>query len=150
MKKNIPNIYNYLQEIAWYFGNRGYDGECCEDLSLVEFMALKAAHENNNLSIQEIGSTINYTKSGATRIIDRLENKGYVKRERSFIDGRVCCVPVTDKGTQVISKIIKKDTNYVEELLHDLEPQVVDNIKTALEILSKSLHRQDRIKSEGL
>ncbi len=150
MNKNIPDIYNFLQEIAWHFGNHGFEGECCEDLSLVEFMALKAAYANNDLSIQEIGSAINFTKSGATRIIDRLENKGYVKRERSSIDGRVCCVPVTDKGTQVISKIIKKDTNYVEELLHDLEPQVVDNIKTALEILLKSLHRQNRIKSEDL
>jgi hypothetical protein len=58
--------------------------------------------------------------------------------------------PVTDKGTQVISKIIKKDTNYVEGLLQDLEPQVVDNIKSALEILIKSLHRQDIIRPEGL
>ena len=150
MNKNIPDIYNFLQEIAWHFGNHGFEGECCEDLSLVEFMALKAAYENNNFSIQEIGGAINFTKSGATRIIDRLENKGYVKRERSLIDGRVCCVPVTDKGTQFISKIIKKDTNYVEELLQDLEPQVVDNIKTALEILVKSLPRQGPIMSEDV
>lgn len=149
MNKNIPDIYNFLQEIAWHFGNHGFEGECCEDLSLVEFMALKAAYDNNDVSIQEIGSAINFTKSGATRIIDRLENKGYIKRERSSIDGRVCCVPVTDKGTQVISRIIKNDTNYVEELLQDLEPQVVDNIKNALEIITRSLHRQDIIRSEG-
>jgi len=147
MNKNISDIYNFLQEIAWHFGNHGFEGQCCEDLSLVEFMALKAAYENDNFSIQEIGSALNFTKSGATRIIDRLENKGYVKRERSLTDGRVCCVPVTDKGTQLISKIIKKDTNYVEELLQDLEPQMVDNIKTTLEILIRSLHRRDIIRS---
>jgi len=147
MNKNISDIYNFLQEIAWHFGNHGFEGQCCEDLSLVEFMALKAAYENDNFSIQEIGSALNFTKSGATRIIDRLENKGYVKRERSLTDGRVCCVPVTDKGTQLISKIIKKDTNYVEELLQDLEPQMVDSIKTTLEILIRSLHRRDIIRS---
>ena len=61
------------KEIAWHIGNHGLNGECRGDLSLVEFMALKIACENKDFSIQEIGSTLNFTKSGATRIIDRLE-----------------------------------------------------------------------------
>lgn len=39
MNKNLPDIYESLQEIAWHFGNHGISGECCGDLSLVEFMA---------------------------------------------------------------------------------------------------------------
>lgn len=150
MKNSFSDIYSLLQELAWHFGDHGINGECCEDLSLVEFMALKAANENDKFSIQDIGSSINFTKSGATRIIDRLETKGYVKRERSLTDGRVCCVPVTDKGAQVISQIIKKNTDYVEDLLQDLDPRAIDNIKTAMEILIKSVHRQDIIKSKSL
>lgn len=150
MKSSFSDIYSLLQELAWHFGDHGINGECCEDLSMAEFMALKAAYENDNFSIQDIGNSINFTKSGATRIIDRLENKGYVKRERSLTDGRVCCVPVTDKGSQVISQIINKNTNNVEELLQGLDPQVIDNIKTTMEILIKSVHRQDIIKSKSL
>ena len=135
MNKNILNIYSLLQELAWHFGSHGFNGECCEDLSLVEFMALKKAYENNNFSIQDIGIALNFTKSGATRIIDRLESKGYISRERSPIDGRVCCVTVTVKGKIVSTKIVKKYTTYLEESLKDLEPQTVDNIKEVLEIL---------------
>jgi len=149
MKNIFSDIYNLLQEIAWHFGDHGINGECCEDLSMVEFMALKAAYENENFSIQDIGSTINFTKSGATRIIDRLETKGYVKRERSLTDGRVCCVLVTDKGSQIISQIIMKNTKYVEELLQDLDPQAIDKIKTAMEVLIKAIHRQDIMNSKG-
>lgn len=145
MNKNISKIYNYLQEIAWHFGNHGFEGECCEDLSLVEFMALKAAYENNNLPIQEIGNAINFTKSGATRIIDRLENKGYVMRERSLIDGRVCCVPVTKKGAEVISKVIEEKTRDLEEMLKDLEPETLDHIKDVLEILLKAVQPKEVI-----
>jgi len=145
MKKNIMDIYNYLQEIAWHFGNHGYDGECCEDLSLVEFMALKAANENSDLSIQEIGSTINFTKSGATRIIDRLENKGYVKRERSSIDGRICCVPITDKGAEIITKVIEKNTRDLGEMLKDLEPEMLEQIKDVLEILLQAVQPRELI-----
>lgn len=145
MNKNISKIYNYLQEIAWHFCNHGFEGECCEDLSLVEFMALKAAYENNNLPIQEIGNAINFTKSGATRIIDRLENKGYVMRERSLIDGRVCCVPVTKKGAEVISKVIEEKTRDLEEMLKDLEPETLDHIKDVLEILLKAVQPKEVI-----
>ena len=147
MKNSISDIYGLLQELAWHFGDHGINGECCEDLSLVEFMALKAAAEQDHISIQEIGSVINFTKSGVTRIIDRLEKKGYVKRERSLTDGRVCCVPVTAKGNRVISKIIKEKTNYIENLLRDSEPQTIDNIQTALEILVEALHQQDSKRS---
>ncbi len=150
MENSFADIHSLLQELAWHFGDHGINGECCEDLSMAEFMALKAAYENCDLSIQDIGNAINFTKSGATRIIDRLETKGYVKRERSSTDGRVCCVPVTDKGSQAISRMIGKNTLYVEELLQDLEPQVIDNIKTALEILIGSVRRQDIINPKGL
>ena len=145
MNKNIPDIYNYLQELAWHFSNHGFEDQCCEDLSLVEFMALKAAYDKNSLPIQEIGNAINFTKSGATRIIDRLENKGYVKRERSLIDGRVCCVPVTGRGAEVISKVIEEKTHDLGEMLKDLEPEMLDHIKDVLEVLLKAMQRKEII-----
>ncbi|MDD2498215.1 MAG: MarR family transcriptional regulator [Desulfitobacteriaceae bacterium] len=142
MNKYIPDIYNLIQELSWRFGSRGLDGECCGDLSLVEYMALKIAWESEELSIQEIGSALNFTKSGASRIIDRLENKGYAVRKRSPVDGRVCCVVLTAKGTETVTKIMKRNTAYVEEMLKDLKPEVVKNVKSALEILVNSVRRQ--------
>ena len=71
MNKNISGVYALIQELSWYFGNQGFNGECCEDLSLVEFMALKKVYEHDNITIQEIGKALNFTKSGASKIIDR-------------------------------------------------------------------------------
>lgn len=147
MDKNVPDIYNFLQEIAWHFGSHGFNGECCEDLSLVEFMALKKVYENNNFSIQEIGNTLNFTKSGATRIIDRLEYKGYVARERSPIDGRVCCAVITNKGTAAITKIVDNYTYYLEDVLKELEPQKVEQIKNTLEMLVNAVQKNEPFNS---
>jgi DNA-binding MarR family transcriptional regulator len=105
-------------------------------------MALKKAYENDNYSIQEIGKALNFTKSGATKIIDRLENKGYVTREHSSIDGRVCCVTVTTKGMEVISKIMEKYAAYFEEMLEDFEPEIVDKVKDVLEMLVNATRKQ--------
>ena len=142
MNKNIPDIYNLIQELSWYFGNQGFNGECCGDLSLAEFMALKKVYENNNITIQEIGNTLNFTKSGASKIIDRIENKGYVTREQSSIDGRVCCVIVTQKGMETIKKIMEKYACYVDGMLKCSEPNTVDDVKDILELLVTSVRKQ--------
>lgn len=135
MNKDITAIYNALQEITWHFGSHGVNGVCCADLSFVEFIALKKIHENNECSIQSIGKTMNFTKSGATRIINRLESKGYVNRENSPIDGRICCVSITDKGIKAILQIAANYTSYLDEVMKDLDQLTIGQIRTSMDIL---------------
>ncbi|MBR0598567.1 MarR family winged helix-turn-helix transcriptional regulator [Sinanaerobacter chloroacetimidivorans] len=136
MDKQILGIYNSLQEIAWDFGSRGMNGECCEDLSFIEFMALKKISENAEISVQEVGNYLNITKSGATKIINRLEQKGYATRKTSPADGRVCCVCITVKGTEVMSRIIGQYINHIEAILRNLEPGTINEIESALRLFS--------------
>lgn len=139
MNKNIPDLYNLIQELSWRFGNHGFNGECCGDLSLVEFMALKKINECKDITIQEVGNAISFTKSGASKIIDRLENKGYVMRMNSPSDGRVCCVLTTDKGRETIAGIIEQYTLYLNNILKGIEPQKVDQILESLMMLVDAL-----------
>lgn len=139
MNENIPDIYNMIQELSWHFGNHGLNGECCGDLSLVEFMALKKINECKEITIQEVGNAINFTKSGASKIIDRLENKGYVIRMNSPIDGRVCCVLTTEKGIETLAGIINYYTLNLNNILKGIEPQKVDQIRESLIVLVDAL-----------
>ncbi|MCX7749145.1 MAG: MarR family winged helix-turn-helix transcriptional regulator [Clostridia bacterium] len=139
MNKEIIDIYNLIQEISWHFGSRGFNGECCGDLSLVEFMALKKINECKEITIQEVGNAINFTKSGASKIIDRLENKGYVIRMNSPIDGRVCCVLTTEKGIETLAGIINYYTLNLYNILKGIEPQKVDQIRESLIVLVDAL-----------
>ncbi len=145
MNKYISDIYNSLQEIAWHFGSHGVNGECCGDLSFVEYMALKKVYEKNELSVQEIGNALNFTKSGATRIIDRLEDKGYAVREHSLTDGRVCCIAITDKGKEAIKEISQKYTTYLEDALKEVSPLKINEIKDILEILLRAVQQKEAI-----
>ena len=147
MNTNVTDIYNSIQELAWYFGNQGFNGECCGNLSLTEYIALKKVHDKNNSTIQEIGDALNITKSGASKIIDRLENKDYAFRKQSSVDGRVCCVAITGKGIDAITKILELYTDYLGEMLKDFEPNSVDNVKNVLEVLITSVRKQGFIKS---
>lgn len=62
-------------------------------------------------------------------MIDRLESKGYVVRERSLEDGRICCVIVTAHGKKTISNILERYTAYLNEVLKDLDQQMINKIK---------------------
>jgi DNA-binding MarR family transcriptional regulator len=143
MNSDILNVYNSIQDLSWYFGSQGFCGEsCCEDLSLIEFMALKKSSENKSITILSIGNKLNITKSGASKIVNRLEKKGYIMRVQSPLDGRVCCVRITEKGKSVIGKIEKEYVGYLENMLKDLDSETVDNIKTSLDILVNLVHKK--------
>ena len=139
MNSNISDIYDLVQELSWRFGNHGFNGECCGDLSLIEFMALKKINECKEITIQEVGNAINFTKSGASKIIDRLESKGYAIRANSPVDGRICCVLTTEKGRETLSGIVKQYTLNLNNILRGIEPQKVDQIHESLIILVDAL-----------
>ncbi|SNT05017.1 transcriptional regulator, MarR family [Anaerovirgula multivorans] len=147
MNKEIPDIHDLLQDLSWYFGNQGFDGECCEDLSLVEYMTLKKAYDIQNITIQELGISLNITKSGISKIIDRLEKKLYVSRHQSSSDGRVCCVLPTEKGNNAILKISNRYSEYLQEILGAVDEESLQNIKDTLELLFKAIQDKGFIKS---
>jgi len=142
MDKNIPEIYNLMQDLSWYFGNQGFYNECCADLSLAEYMALKKVCENKNITIMEIGVALNITKSGISKIIDRLEKKKYVLKEHSAIDGRVCCVQPTEKGADAIKTIANQYSQYLFEALSNEASPSLENIKKVLELMWEAVQKK--------
>ena len=106
-----------LIEIVWHFGPKGLDGECCEDLSMPEYLALETAALENDCPVQSIGKKLGFTKSGATRIVNRLEKKGYVEKTRSYEDARICFVAPTDKGRQVFDNVSEYCTDRLTTVL---------------------------------
>ncbi|MCX6572274.1 MAG: MarR family transcriptional regulator [Candidatus Aminicenantes bacterium] len=135
MKEKTHELLDLLQEAAWFFGNRAFDGYCCEGLSFMEYQALVEIRRTENSSIQDVGKAIKFTKSGATRVIDRLERKGYARRQRSSADGRVCCVAITSRGKSVTSKITENYAAYLDDVLKDLDVRSLEMIADALRFL---------------
>lgn len=146
MNNNIAEIYSLIQDLSWYFGNQGFDGECCEDLSLVEYMALKKVCGTEDITIQEIGAALNITKSGVSKVIDRLEEKNYVLRVQSSKDGRVCCVQPTEKGLNAVQKISNRYSDYLLEVLSSVDQDSHVNIRDVMELLHKAIMEQGYIR----
>lgn len=125
------DLLELIREITWSFGARGLKGECCGDLSHPEYRALCLASERQQCSMQEIAKDLGFTKGGATRVVNRLEKKGYIERLRSTEDGRVCCVNVTSLGNMLVKSVSRDNKNRIDKIMSKIDPGMQEVIETA-------------------
>jgi MarR family transcriptional regulator, organic hydroperoxide resistance regulator len=111
-----------IDDIIYHFGAHNMDDECCEGISYAEFRALRAAMREDSCTMQDIAKSAVVTKSGATRIISRLEEKGLVQRQQDKKDGRVCCVNLTESGRSFLNRNEDKLTNQIDSILDSMDP----------------------------
>lgn len=138
---NSGGVSRALLEIVWQFGPKGLDGECCEDLSMPEFLALEAAALKKDCPVQHIGNKLGFTKSGATRIVNRLEKKGYIQKIRSLDDARICCVVPTEQGKRILDSVSDYYANRLKSVLTKVPEDQTANIINAIHEMAKALHR---------
>ena len=132
-----------IREITWNFGARGVKGECCGDLSQPEFRALCLASERQQCSMQDIAKDLGFTKGGATRVVNRLEKKGYIERQRSPEDGRVCCVKVTAPGSVLVKSVNRDKEDRIVKIMSSVDPGMQEVIKTALQSFVQAMRVEE-------
>ena len=90
--------------------------------------------------MQDVGIKLGFTKSGATRLVDRLEKKGWVIKERSMLDGRVCCISLTNKGNKMYLKVLESFSEQINRLLEGYGEPETKLIVQALNRLAIKIH----------
>ena len=91
-------------------------------LQLSEFTIMEALMHKGPLTITAIGEKALLTSGSMTAAINRLEHKGYVRRQRDASDGRRCHVHLTDTGRPVIDKAYAKHAANLERVTEALTP----------------------------
>lgn len=135
----ISELSRAVMEIAWYFGPKGPDGRCCRDLSMPEFLALESVVSTHDCAVQSVGRTLGFTKSGATRIVNRLEKKGYVRKVRSRDDGRVCCLALTAGGKNILRDVDRRYADSLDQLLSRMSAREKQQAETTLLAIASHL-----------
>ncbi|MBO0682256.1 MAG: MarR family transcriptional regulator [Candidatus Dormibacteraeota bacterium] len=77
-----------------------------EGLSLAQYEALGLLNRSpgNSLRMADITGCLRMSKSGATQLVDRLEESGLVVREFSRRDRRLTFATLTDRGRDVLRR----------------------------------------------
>lgn len=142
MERKARELAELIDTIIEYFGTPVTDGECCEMLSPGEFRALHTVRRLQLCTMQEIAKKALVTKSGATRLVGRLENKGLARRERNEEDGRICCVKLTEAGTSLLNGIEDRLTKRIMPILTAMDPAMGEILMISLEAFLQAAHEQ--------
>lgn len=104
-----------------------------------EFIALDKVASTKDCPVQNIGQTLGFTKSGATKIVNRLESKEYIQRVKSIDDARVCCVVITNKGKEILERVDKSYSAKFQNLLERMPQQYAPKMEDFFKAIAKAL-----------
>jgi DNA-binding MarR family transcriptional regulator len=90
------------------------------DLRPVEFTILQLVHENAPVTATKVAKALAVTAPGVTIWLDRLEQRGLLKRERDKTDRRTQNLRVTRKGDELVTAALGRLLQADRETLRHL------------------------------
>jgi len=124
MDKQTKQLSGLLEDMMYNFGTHDMSSNCCENISHGEFRALRVISRLDRCTMQDIAKSIAVTKSGATRIVSRLEDKKLVCRMNDQNDGRVCCVQLSKEGKSLVSRLTEEPAKRMTAILSVMDPDM--------------------------
>ena len=113
------------------------------NISSAQLNCIMTLHENGPLPLSHIARYILVNSSTVTGIIDRLEDKGVVKRARTSQDRRVVTVELTDTG-RILAENAPPPIQYkIIDGLNKLSEAEIDSISCSLTKLTDMLDVKD-------
>jgi MarR family 2-MHQ and catechol resistance regulon transcriptional repressor len=85
------------------------------DMCMSDFAILEVLLHKGSLPINEIGKRLALTSGSMTTAIDRLEERGFVRRENSLSDRRTRYVALTSAGRKLIERAFQQHTVWLEQ-----------------------------------
>jgi MarR family transcriptional regulator, 2-MHQ and catechol-resistance regulon repressor len=86
-------------------------------LSAAEFSILELLNQEGKIPLQRIGDKIIVTSGSITYTVDKLEEKGYLKRVSCPEDRRITYAEITPSGRELFNRIFPAHADFVEALM---------------------------------
>ena len=113
-----------------------------KDLYAGEFMALRIIYklklmqgeESIGVKTSDIGNCLFMKKPATSKMLNNLEDKGYINRLSDKKDRRITYIDLTQKGIDLLQKHHKRMMNYINNVINELGE---DDTKTLVNLLNK-------------
>ncbi|MCD9020292.1 MarR family winged helix-turn-helix transcriptional regulator [Cohnella silvisoli] len=112
-------------------------------LSASEFGIMDVLHKKGKIPIQQIGGKILITSGTMTFNIDKLENKGLIRRIPSTEDRRVIHAEITEAGEELFTRIFPQHASSIHGMMNVLTTDQKLEAIALLKLLGKGAHSYD-------
>lgn len=93
------------------------------DLTPVQFATLQALHRQPDIEQAQVAHNIAYDRATIGGVIDRLEQKGYIKRTVSPKDRRAKTVSLTTEGKEIYEQVFPEVDDLQNHILKNLDDE---------------------------
>jgi DNA-binding MarR family transcriptional regulator len=106
-----------------------------------DWRVLSTLSDGKAISIGRLAQITVTKQPTITRLLDRMEAQGYVKRVPHEVDRRVTLVRMTPRGHKLVARLIEQARVHEAQVLAPLGKQKAEELKATLRLLIE-LHRQ--------
>ena len=112
-------------------------------LSLVHLNVLFVLNADGPMPMRALAESMDVSQASATGIVDRMEQRGLVERQRDAEDRRVVRVAITDEGRRLIAGMAQERREHLAQMLEQMTDAELDAFlvgATALRRVRAALH----------
>jgi MarR family transcriptional regulator, 2-MHQ and catechol-resistance regulon repressor len=107
-----------------------------------QFDVIATLGNTEGMRFKELGEKTLCTKGTLTGIVDRLADKGLVRRVASPTDGRSQIVQLTAAGEKIFAKVFPAQLNHMDEVFGELDPERMARLQQELHHLRGILEQK--------
>lgn len=111
-----------------------------EGVSMAQIHILYTVARHGDMAMSRLADVLNVSDSNATGLVDRMEERGFIQRDRVATDRRVVIVRVTKAGEQLLTEVDALSDDILRTVLGRLDPaqllgvgQAVADLRAAVE-----------------
>jgi DNA-binding MarR family transcriptional regulator len=109
------------------------------DISQVDFAVINVLQIGSRISCKDLSKTMKLSTSRCSRIVERLQRKGYVVRNTNPRDRRAVEVSLTTKGMRLKKNIEKLKGQCEKKIFGSIGQKDIGVVKEGMRILRNSL-----------
>jgi len=128
-----------LRNLSFNIKMKGREALKTWDITPPQFELMVKLYFSGDMNQTELAKSLYSAKSTVSDILERLEKRRFVKRNRKEGDKRIAMVTLTDKGKAVIEAVIDERVKYLEKLVDNLTPSEKKHFLNVLEKLNLNL-----------
>jgi len=110
-----------------------------EVLSIQQFRAIKTIEHHKGASLSEIAEHLGANLSAASKLVDGLVERGFVRRETAENDRRKVVLAITDTAQQAVESLDQEAVSCLADRISTLSPGECAMLNLAMDLLRSAL-----------
>jgi len=124
LDRDTRDLYAALSDLVRLYQFRDRNMICCHDISVTQCYALQALSRGGAMTLNALAGDLMLDKSTASRVVETLERKGYVRREPHPDDARAMQIEMTPRGRGLCERIERELMDEERNIIANLDPEV--------------------------